>query len=136
MRTLPARWRADLPALTDDEHFVAFNVTVSGGVVAVSEELGRRNRLGDRRGRGHRHEAGRGWSSVPLTGVTLAPSRVDRLPDGEFLLVQSRTGKRPYGPTRDSAQVFDPSGRPLRSFRLGDGVDQLAVDEPGTIWAG
>jgi hypothetical protein len=36
----------------------------------------------------------------------------------------------------DNAQVFNASGQALRSFRIGDGVEHLAVDEPGTIWVG
>ncbi|GAA2534488.1 hypothetical protein [Winogradskya humida] len=44
--------------------------------------------------------------------------------------------RRPFEPVPDNAQVFSASGRALRSFRVGDGVAHLAVDEPGTIWAG
>jgi hypothetical protein len=66
--------------------------------------------------------------------VTIAPSKVDLLPDGSLLLAQSRYSRRPFEP--DNAQVFSGSGQALRSFRIGDGVAHLAVDEPGTIWVG
>ncbi|MDW5326769.1 hypothetical protein [Plantactinospora sp. KLBMP9567] len=84
----------------------------------------------------HLHDAGHGWRQVSLSGVTIAPSRVDLLPGGEFLLVQSRCTRQPHEIAQDNAQVFDTSGQPVRSFRLGDGISHLAIDEPGTIWVG
>jgi hypothetical protein len=127
---------ADLPALADGEDLVALNVTVGGRLIALSAQGDRRNRLKGPEVRAHLHEAGDGWRSVALTGVTVLPSKVELLPDGHFLLARSRSAPRPSGPAPDNAQVFDPAGRALRSFRLGDGIRHLAVDEPGTIWAG
>jgi hypothetical protein len=133
---LHGRRTAELPPLTDGEDLVALNATVNGRLIAVSEHSGRRNRMRDVPARIHLHDTGPGWRQVPLTGVTVTPSRVDLLPGGEFLLVQSRCIRRPYKSAQDNAQVFDTSGQPLRSFRLGDGINHLAIDEPGTIWVG
>jgi hypothetical protein len=83
-----------------------------------------------------RNDAGDDWRPVELTGVTITPNKVDLLPDGNLLLVESRSIRRPFEPVRDNAQVFNASGQALRSFRIGDGVEHLAVDEPGTIWVG
>ncbi|MDI6098823.1 hypothetical protein QLQ12_09450 [Actinoplanes sp. NEAU-A12] len=127
---------AKLPALNDAEHLVALNATVDGRLVAVSACGSRRSRLPDLRVRVHLHEAGDDWRPVELTGVTITPDEVDLLPDGSLLLVQSRCVRRPFEPVPDNAQVFSASGQALRSFRVGDGVEHLAVDEPGTIWVG
>jgi hypothetical protein len=136
MRTLTCRRGVDLPALPDGENLVALNATVDGRLVAVSEQLGRRNRLRDSQVTVHLHDSGHGWRRVPLTGVTVTPSRVDLLAGGEFLLAQASSVPRPYEAAPDNAQVFDATGQPVRSFRLGHGIQHLAVDEPGTIWAG
>src|SRR5690349_10635234 len=118
MRTLRCRRMADLPALADGEDLVALNVTVGGRLIALSTQGDRHNRLKDPEVRAHLHEAGDGWRSVALTGVTVLPSKVELLPDGHFLLARSRSAPRPSGPAPDNAQVFDPAGRALRSFRL------------------
>ena len=136
MRTLQCRRMAKLPALTDAEDLVALNATVDGRLVAVSARGSRRNRLSELRVRVHLHDAGDEWRPVTLTGVTIVPDRVDLLPDGNFLLVQSRCVRRPFEPAPVNAQVFNASGQALRSFRIGDGVHHLAIDEPGTIWVG
>ncbi|MBB3101625.1 hypothetical protein FHR83_009356 [Actinoplanes campanulatus] len=125
---------AKLPALNDVEELVALNATVDGRLVAVSASGSLRNRLTGLRVRIHLHTAGDDWLPVELTGVTIVPNKVDLLADGSLLLVQSRTVRRPFEPVPDNAQVFSASGHALRSFRVGDGVQQLAVDEPGTIW--
>ncbi|GIE76469.1 hypothetical protein Aph02nite_24190 [Actinoplanes philippinensis] len=134
MRTLQCRRMAKLPVLNAVEELVALNATVDGRLVAVSASGGRRGRLPDLRVRVHLHEAGDDWRSMELTGVTVAPTEVGLLADGSLLLVQGRSVRRPFEPAQHNAQVFSPSGKALRSFRVGDGVEHLAVDEPGTIW--
>lgn len=136
MRTLPCRRTANLPTLGEGEELVALNATVDGRLVAVSAHGSGHRWLSDLRIRVHLHEAGKDWRPVALTGVTITPDKVDVLPDGSVLLVQSRCVRRPFVPVRDNAQVFDASGQALRSFKIGDGVQHLAVDEPGTIWVG
>jgi len=136
MRTLQCRRMAKLPALNEGEDLVALNATVDGRLIAVSASGSQRGRLPDLRVRVHLHEAGDHWRPVQLTGVTIAPNKVDLLPDGSLLLAQSRCIRRPFEPVPDNAQVFSASGQALRSFRIGDGVGHLAVDEPGTIWVG
>jgi hypothetical protein len=127
---------AKLPELNDTEDLVALNATVDGRLVAVSASGSQCSRLPDLRARVHLYQADDGWRSVDLGGVTTAPNKVDLLADGSFLLVQSRCVRRPFEPVPDNAQVFSASGQALRSFRIGDGVSHLAVDEPGTIWVG
>jgi hypothetical protein len=134
VRTLQCRRIATLPALNDAEDLVALNATVDGRPVAVSASGSRRSRLFDLRVRVHLHDAGDDWRSVELAGVTIVPNKVDLLPDGSLLLVQSRCVRRPFEPVPANAQVFSAAGQALRSFRIGDGVEHLAVDEPGTIW--
>ncbi|WP_238006318.1 hypothetical protein KZZ52_36140 [Dactylosporangium sp. AC04546] len=136
VRTLQCRRMAKLPTLTDAEDLVALNATVDGRLIAVSARGSRRDGLPDLRVRVHLHEAGGDWRAVILTDVTIVPNKVDLLPDGSFLLVQSRCVHRSFKPVPDNAQVFNASGQALRSFRIGDGVEHLAVDEPGTIWVG
>src|SRR4051794_29026010 len=118
VRALRCRRMARLPALTGAEDLVALNATVNGRLVAVSARGTRRNALSDLRVRVHLHEAGDGWRVVALTEVTITPNKVDLLPDGSFLLVQSRCVRRPFEPVPDNAQVFSASGQALRSFRI------------------
>lgn len=119
---------AALPVLADGEEITALNVTVDGRPVVVS--------MCDGRARAHVHEPGSGWRAVMLGGVTGRPCDVDLLPDGEIVVVLGGSAPEPFQPPRDNTQVFDADGRVLRSFRLGRAVGHLAVDEPGTIWAG
>ncbi|GAA4608899.1 hypothetical protein BJY16_007066 [Actinoplanes octamycinicus] len=126
---------ARLPALNDSEDLVALNATVDGRLVAVSASGSRRTPLSSLRVRAHLHD-GDDWRPVELDGPTVVPNKVDLLPDGSLLLVQSRCVRRPFEPVPDNAQIFSASGKALRSFRIGDGVEHLAVDEPGTIWVG
>ncbi|MEV0136209.1 hypothetical protein AB0H83_48250 [Dactylosporangium sp. NPDC050688] len=136
MRTLRCRRRAELPPLNDGEDLAALNATVNGELVAASTPSNQPNQLRGRQARIHLYEQTHGWHQVALVGLTIDPSRVDLLPGTGYLLAQSRCIPRPYEPTNDNAQVFDGSGRPIRSFKLGDGIAHLAVDEPGTIWVG
>ncbi|WP_033338784.1 hypothetical protein [Catenuloplanes japonicus] len=133
MRTLRCHRRVALPASPEGEELVALNATVHGELVAVSAPSAR---LREPRARVHLHSAADGWREIPLDGVTIAPSRVDLLPGAELLLAQSRCITPPFQAPRENAQVFDDAGRPLRAFRLGDGIGHLLVDAPGTIWAG
>src|SRR5690349_20924779 len=136
MRTLQCRRLAGLPVLADGEVLAAMSATVDGRLIAVSVRGDRHDRLRGQQVRVHLHEAGDDWRPVTLTGATVTPSHVALLPGGEFLVVQARTERRPFEPVPDNAQVFDATGRTLRTFALGDGIQHLAVDEPGTIWVG
>lgn len=127
MRTIRTRVTAVLPRLPASQKLFTLTATVSGDLLAGSWNPERPDRAYV-----HRHDPIRGWRWRRLTGVTVRPRKVDRLPGGEFVLA----GSRPRGRSHTSvAQVFDRSGQPLRSFALGHGMGDMAADEPGTIWA-
>ncbi|MEV2263757.1 hypothetical protein [Streptomyces anulatus] len=74
--------------------------------------------------------------SVELTELSAVRARwprLDRLPDGGFVVAASRA--RRY---EDSNQVqfFDARGRETSSFSVGDAIEHLLVDEAGHIWVG
>lgn len=58
-------------------------------------------------------------------------SHAQRLPDGGYVLAHARAKKGEHNLER-----FDPSGRFVDSFAIGDGVAHLAVDRRGRIWVG
>ncbi|WP_343611013.1 hypothetical protein [Novosphingobium sp.] len=62
---------------------------------------------------------------------TFATTHAQRLPDGGYVLAscRSKVGER-------NLQIFGPSGRFVRSFPIGDGIEHLAVDSRGRIWVG
>jgi hypothetical protein len=113
---------AKLPDLTGAETLVALNATVDGRLVAVSASGNRSNKLPGLRIRVHLHETGDGWRATTLTGMTKVPNKVELLPDGNFLLVQSGSVRRPFEPVPDNAHVFNAAGQALRSFRIGGGI--------------
>ncbi|MFJ4835075.1 hypothetical protein ACIP79_34995 [Streptomyces sp. NPDC088747] len=66
-----------------------------------------------------------------LTGVRLRSPRLGVLPFGGFVLAASRSRRG-----QEQVQVFDALGRPTGSFRVGDGIEELLVDEAGDLWIG
>ncbi|MEM6568158.1 MAG: hypothetical protein AAF957_07085 [Planctomycetota bacterium] len=56
------------------------------------------------------------------------------LPRGELLLVSARTSRGAGGQLEPNATVFDADGRPLRSFVLGDGIEDVQTCPDGAIW--
>ncbi|MEW2417028.1 hypothetical protein AB0953_25310 [Streptomyces sp. NPDC046866] len=68
-----------------------------------------------------------------LSAVRARWPRLDRLPDGGFIVAASRA--RRYEDA-DQVQVFDPLGRETSSFSVGDAIEHLLVDEAGHIWVG
>lgn len=66
-----------------------------------------------------------------LSSVRAEFPKLDALPDGGFVVVDSRTRTG-----REQVQVFDALGRPSWSFTVGDGVGQLLADESGDLWVG
>ncbi|MFJ3518842.1 hypothetical protein [Streptomyces sp. NPDC090131] len=66
----------------------------------------------------------------PLYGVTGAPTRIDALPRGGFVVAGSgRPGER-------NGQVFGPDGRPRRRFALGSHLLDLLADGRSHLWTG
>ncbi|MFB8757530.1 hypothetical protein [Streptomyces nigra] len=68
-----------------------------------------------------------------LSAVRARWPRLDRLPDGGFVVAASRA--RRYEDA-DQVQVFDALGRETSSFSVGDAIEHLLVDEAGHIWVG
>jgi hypothetical protein len=58
-------------------------------------------------------------------------THAQRLPDGGYVLAHARAKRGEHNLER-----FDPSGRFLGSFAIGDGVAHLAADRRGQIWVG
>ncbi|MFD9725067.1 hypothetical protein [Streptomyces sp. NPDC059072] len=76
--------------------------------------------------------------NVELTELSAVRSRwprLDRLPDGGFVVAASRTRRREEEDD-DQVQVFDALGRETSSFSVGDAIEHLLVDEAGHIWVG
>ncbi|MCX5410252.1 hypothetical protein OHA37_00525 [Streptomyces sp. NBC_00335] len=68
-----------------------------------------------------------------LSAVRARWPRLDRLPDGGFLVAASRARRYEDG---NQVQVFDALGRETSSFSVGDAIEHLLVDEAGLIWVG
>ncbi|MFF3861440.1 hypothetical protein [Streptomyces sp. NPDC002209] len=68
-----------------------------------------------------------------LSAVRARWPRLDRLPDGGFVVAASRA--RRYEDA-NQVQVFDAIGRETSSFSVGDAIEHLLVDEAGHIWVG
>lgn len=75
-------------------------------------------------------EDGRAYETY-LASVRARFPKVDALPDGGFVVADSRRRKGD-----EHVQVFDPPGRPSWTFAVGDGIEQLLTDESGNLWVG
>jgi hypothetical protein len=66
-----------------------------------------------------------------LSSVSARHPRIDALPDGGFVVAdaRSRTGD-------EQVQVFHALGRPSWTFRVGDAIEHLLIDESGDLWIG
>ncbi len=70
--------------------------------------------------------------STPVT-LPVAHPLLDVLPDGSFLVVGSRCAWR-RGIAEHNALIIDREGQFQTTGCLGDGIEDLHVDELGTIW--
>ncbi|WP_318218927.1 hypothetical protein [Streptomyces sp. SCL15-6] len=68
-----------------------------------------------------------------LSAVRARWPRLDRLPDGGFVVAASRTRRCQDA---NQVQVFDALGREMSSFSVGDAIEHLLADETGHIWVG
>ncbi|MFJ2239244.1 hypothetical protein [Streptomyces sp. NPDC087859] len=68
-----------------------------------------------------------------LSAVRARWPRLDRLPDGGFVVAASRASRHEDA---NQVQVFDVLGRETSSFSVGDAIEHLLVDEAGHIWVG
>jgi hypothetical protein len=80
-----------------------------------------------------RFDAGR-WQRVSLAYLPVSYPRVALLPDGDIVVVSpvrpwSGTGWSPH-----NAHVFGPDGSHRRALSLGEHLEEIAVDDVGTIW--
>lgn len=66
-----------------------------------------------------------------LSSVPPRLPRIDSLPDGGFVLADSRCRE-----ADDQVQVFDALGRPTWTFQVGDAIEHLLTDESGDLWVG
>lgn len=71
-----------------------------------------------------------GWEEGPRFPLEFAYPKIDRFADGRWLVVGSRTSKKP------NARVIAADGTLLARFMLGDGIEHIAIDGEGTIWVG
>ncbi|WP_225230083.1 hypothetical protein [Ureibacillus galli] len=71
--------------------------------------------------------------TVILPHVPLMPTEVDLFSDGTLLLVQGRCLKD--GTTIErNARRYNRNGQLISAFTLGDGINQVQIDETDTIW--
>ncbi|MER6036837.1 hypothetical protein ABT133_23465 [Streptomyces sp. NPDC001835] len=68
-----------------------------------------------------------------LSAVGARWPRLDRLPDGGFVVAAARARRLKDA---NQVQVFDALGRETSSFSIGDAIEHLLVDEAGHVWVG
>lgn len=84
-----------------------------------------------RNGRAHLLTCGAdGWLGGPVFPLETPHPMLDRFSDGRWLVVGSRTRGEP------NARVLAPDGALLNRFRLGDGIEHIAIDGADRIWVG
>lgn len=74
--------------------------------------------------------AGEDWLQVALPETNEIYHNVQPLGKDQWLAVRGRS----EGDDDCNAHVFDASGRRLRSFPAGDGIQEVQTDEAGKIW--
>lgn len=71
--------------------------------------------------------------AIELKNVPLLPSMVDFFSDGTILIVQSRCNGDGENLGRN-ARRYNPNGQLISAFTLGDGINDVQIDETDTIW--
>ena len=71
--------------------------------------------------------------TVELKNVPLIPTEVDLFSDGTLLIVQSRCLKDGTYIERN-ARRYNINGQLIEAFMLGDGINNVQIDETDTIW--
>ena len=74
-------------------------------------------------------------TSTPLSGINVTFPFVDRFPDGRILVAGGRTQRYLDGSHDLNGLVFGPDGQLIRRILLGDGIENVACDSRGRIWA-
>jgi hypothetical protein len=80
-----------------------------------------------------RHDGTAELQTTQLDGLHLALPRVQPLPGDEVLVVGSRCMNSASGP-EENASVYGADGDKLRSFTLGDGIQDVQTTASGDIW--
>lgn len=70
---------------------------------------------------------------IQLRNVPLIPTEVDVFSDGTILIVQGRCLKDGTY-VEKNARRYDRDGNFITEFTLGDGIEQMQIDETDTIW--
>ncbi|MGP3683299.1 hypothetical protein ACTVZO_01070 [Streptomyces sp. IBSNAI002] len=78
-------------------------------------------------------DAGGDVELTELSSVRARWPRLDRLPDGGFIVAAARARRYEDG---NQVQVFDTLGRETSSFSVGDAIQHLLVDGAGQLWVG
>lgn len=71
--------------------------------------------------------------TIELKDVSLIPTEVDLFSDGTLLIVQSRCLKKGKY-IEKNAQRYHPNGQLVKEFSLGDGIENVQIDDTDTIW--
>lgn len=71
--------------------------------------------------------------AIELKNVPLLPSMVDFFSDGTILIVQSRCNGDGENLGRN-VRRYNPNGQLISAFTLGDGINDVQIDETDTIW--
>ncbi|MED4018862.1 hypothetical protein [Sutcliffiella cohnii] len=74
-----------------------------------------------------------GIDTIVLKKVPLIPTHVDIFSDGSLLIVQGRCLKEDNYIERN-ARRYNPNGQLIDAFTLGDGINDIQIDDNDTIW--
>ena len=121
---------------TSELNFIAGQITRDGTLLLIESDLDELDFF-------ERPVPKRNWSikiiqggrieTVELKDVPLIPTEVDLFSDGTLLIVQGRCLKEGEY-IEKNARRYDRSGRLIDAFTLGDGIQQVQIDETDTIW--
>lgn len=75
-------------------------------------------------------------TAVELGGLNLAFPKVHTFPSGDVLIASTRCHRWEDGSFELNAKVYRADGTVGTEFCLGDGLEHLAIDASGRIWAG
>lgn len=75
-----------------------------------------------------------GAALTRLSGIDITFPFVDRLPNGNLLIVGSRAAYYPDGTYDSNALIFGSDGKLIRRVLLGDGIQSVFCDGRGRIW--
>jgi hypothetical protein len=77
-----------------------------------------------------------GSSELSLTGMTATFPKIELLSENEVLVVAPRCQRFSGGKYEMNAVVYNRTGKAVRDFLLGDGIEHIQVDEKAQIWVG